>query len=241
MGVHRSTVSRFLTAADYILKSTPKKIILTKEQKIKRLDFAKKNIFTNFKNIIFSDEKKFNLTGPDLYAKHYSKKDENIFYQNKQKFGGGSIMVHVCVRYDGPICMNEIKGKMNSEMFCKMFEDKISPLLHLYFPDADFLWQQDNCPIHNSTFSKNFFTSKNIKLLEWPSRSPDLNIVENIFSILSASIYSEGKVYKKIDEVWEELDKAFKNLDLNYIKNLYDSIIERLLKVVEVQGDVIKY
>ena len=57
LGIHRSTVSHFLTAADYVLKNTPKKIILTKEQKIKRLDFAKK-IFLLILKISFLAMKK---------------------------------------------------------------------------------------------------------------------------------------------------------------------------------------
>ena len=75
------------------MKKKPK---LTKEQKKKRFQFADEyHAFQYWKDVIFTDQKKFNLDGPDGYAYYWhdlrSKKDQKIF--SKQKFGGGSVMI----------------------------------------------------------------------------------------------------------------------------------------------------
>ena len=64
--------------------------------KIKRISFAKKYMSWNdkWKTVVFTDEKKWNLDGPDDYKFYWADKD-NInekFFSKRQNRGGG-IMV----------------------------------------------------------------------------------------------------------------------------------------------------
>ena len=42
------------------------------------------------------------------------------------------------------------------------------------------IFQQDNAAIHISKLSKNWFKTKNIEVLDWPTKSPDLNLIGNL-------------------------------------------------------------
>uniref|UniRef100_A0A1I7WD36 DDE_3 domain-containing protein n=1 Tax=Heterorhabditis bacteriophora TaxID=37862 RepID=A0A1I7WD36_HETBA len=65
----------------------------------------------------------------------------------------------------------------------------------------------------------------------WPSRSPDLNPMENLWAILFETAKDLQSVIRK---AWNEVDKSV-------IKNLVNSISERIFQVINRSGSCIDY
>jgi hypothetical protein len=68
-----------------------------------------------------------------------------------------------------------------------------------------------------------------------------LSPIENLWGILSEKIYSEGKTYDSKDELWEAIQTAWDAVPEEVLKNLYKSIPNRLIKVLESGGKRIQY
>ena len=78
-------------------------------------------------------------------------------------------------------------------------------------------------------------------VLEWPARSSNLNIIENIWADLSRCVYANGKQYKYVKELRDSIIKNWSLLKQKRIKKLYKSIPKRLLDVVQQKGGLTKY
>jgi transposase len=105
--VNRKTVSRALKLCGYACRIKKKKPRLTDKHKKARLAFAKKYeswTSDDWKNVVWSDESKFNLLNSDGKQYHWTNRPEELNEDGitpTLKFGGGGVMVWSCLTWNG--------------------------------------------------------------------------------------------------------------------------------------------
>ena len=99
----------------------------------------------------------------------------------------------------------------------------------------------DNCSVHNAKNVKKFLDESKINILDWPSKSLDLDIVEDIWKLLSDDIYN-GVQFKNVADLKTAINSSIHRFNLERrddIKALY-TIITRLCTVLEKKGSLCK-
>ena len=86
------------------------------------------------------------------------------------------------------------------------------------------VYQQDNATIHKAHLTKMWLLYQNIKTIDWPAHSPDLNPIENVWGLLARRVYANGRVFSTIDELRSCILTEWQNLETETIQNLITSM-----------------
>lgn len=207
----------------------------------------------DWKRVAFSDEKVFDLS-PDnrvkLYARSYEEaqkkyKQQPDRYTNKVKVWGIITAAGV-----GPLIA--VEQNMNSEGFRDKVLQKVMATRYYQgklfrktnCAPARWLFQQDNASFHKGPSVRKFFKEHQICPLVWPPRSPDLNPIENIWSIVDANlkrnIVSQNTSMSP-DQIYEEVLKAWNMVTSEQCNAVVGSMPSRLAQLKKGKYCMLKY
>ena len=99
---------------------------------------------------------------------------------------------------------------------------------------------QDDAPCHRAKIVSQFLKSKKIQILDWPGSIPDLNPIENLWTVLKDKISERQPTNAKmleqaLKEVWVQ------EMTTEYCRSLVESMPKRLEAVIKAKGCPTKY
>ena len=77
-------------------------------------------------------------------------------------------------------------------LFLRIFADRVHPFMATMYPSFHGYFQHDNAPGHRAKVISNLFHEhyNEFNVLQWPSQSPDLSPVEQLWDVVELEIYS---------------------------------------------------
>ncbi|KAG2459808.1 TC1A transposase, partial [Polypterus senegalus] len=240
-----TTISAAIHQSDLYGRVARRKPLLSKRHMAARLEFAKrhlKNSQTMRNKILWSDETKIELFGVNARC-HVWRKPGTAHHQANNiptvKHGGGSIMPWGCFSVVGNGRLVRIKGKMTAAMYRDILDQNLlQSALDLRLRQR-LIFQQDNDPKDRAKISKQWLQDNSVNVLEWPSQSPDLNLIEHHWRDLKMA------VHRRFPSNLMELERCCKEEWVKLAKDrcakLVASYSKRLEAVITAKGTSTKY
>jgi transposase len=242
--VSEATVRRALRRQGLVARIMRKKPALTKRHKALRLAWAKERrnwTAADWERVIFSDESKVVLVncagrswcwrGPG--SNPY---DERVVQPTK-KFGGGSLMVWGCMSSRGVGNLCRIYPIMTADVYVEILEHHMlsSKAWLLPHKNAPYVFQQDNDVKHTSRKTKEWLQRNHVDILSWPPQSPDLNPMENIWSVFKQRV-REGAAITSVDRLWERMEDVWWGIEPDRCARLIATMPARVQAVIQAKG-----
>lgn len=238
-----TTIRLALKSLGYNSRVAIVKPYLSAKHKAARLEFAKHYAawtVDDWKRVIWTDESTFEIGKPyrkvRVWRKVAEKYDASCLAPSF-KSGRSSVMV-----WGGFIPGHKLKlvimepGRRNSENFIEqVYEKSLGPFLHDYSNNNDLILMEDGAPVHRSQLSSKWREKEGIVKLKWPAQSPDLNPIENLWSIMKSEISTKHPI-KNLDSMKANVLEAWESVPTEKLEHLAASMPERIQAVITAKG-----
>jgi len=130
--------------------------------------------------------------------------------------------------------IERIHGIMDKDMYLDILENAMLPSADMIYGREEWLLQQDNDSKHTAHVVRDWMAHNEIPVMPWPAQSPDLNPIENLWSILDAS--GKNRKCNTADQLFTILRDTWNTLDKSLLEGLVNSMHDRCEAVIMAKG-----
>ena len=243
-----------------------RKPYLTAAHKQARLHWAKAHKDwkeEEWRRVIFSDEISVQLI--QRGGKRYCRRRPGERFRPScliptVKHGGGKVNVWSCFHAGGVGPIKRIEGIMDGKIYHGILTTHAVPFIKSCIENKQgkeenkenkenkekpvcWVFQQDNDPKHTAKRNENYLKWKSEEMkftvMKWPSQSPDLSPIENLWHIVKLRLQQRPKFPSSLDSLVEAIKEEWRAIPMETLRKLADSMPSRCAKIIAVRGDSI--
>jgi len=258
-GTHRSTVWRHVKRGQGAMECGPEQLVpaITASTKAKRLKFQEhhQQQATDWGRVLAIDSTIFRLGKQGGRRRVWRPKGSRT--QKMATSKGVKVHVYGGITAYGKTGLHRVSGTTGLKRSYHSKGKKLTGVGGAEFvhtleatliPDGEDLfesmgiadWQllMDKAPAHTSETCQAWLKQEGIKVVEhWPSNSPDLNPIENVWGWMKSRVYKQN--LHTLEELQAAVDEAWEAVPPEMLTKLMLGMPERLQKVKDLNGDYI--
>ena len=161
--------------------------------------------------------------------------EENIIFSKSK---GRKVGVWEAISYFGKTSLYLYEENFDADIYINFLKEAMLEMKE-FSGEENVVMQMDNARYHWTNQVLQFYQKNNIKVIDWPPYSPDLNPIENLWSIMKDKL--KGKKFISMRSLKSKLIKLWENIDEDLVKRLCESIYNRIDTWMETKGGLINY
>lgn len=245
--VSKRTVQLHLHKNGFVRRVAKKKLVIREVNRKKRLSWCREKrkltVGNYWRKVIFSDESKI-VVGQNSRVYIWRKRGEGWrpdLVEARRAKPSYEVMIWGCISWHGVGTITAVNGNINAEKYQQVLNDNLWPVIVRHFPNEQYIFQDDNAPVHRARSTQDFIHRNGITTMSWPAQSPDLNIIENLWLLLKRKLQARvGRIENK-DDLFREIQRVWTSITPQYVQSLYNTIPRRLQSVIRLKGHLTKY
>ena len=246
LNISHRTLQRYCKRHSLKRRPATKKQVLIQRHRVGRLRWAKARRFWTLKKwstVIFSDECSI-AVGKNRRVYVWKVGDEgsyrpDLYGDIKKPLFKTTILG--CISWYGVGTLQCMDGTVNSARYRDILDNNLWPVIAKHFGNKEFLFQEDGASIHTSHLMGEYRASTNLPTIQWPAKSPDLNTIENLWSVLKYQLHRRLDEIRSKDDLTSFVREIWENVPLKYSRPLYRSLPNRLSRAIKLKGHLTKY
>ncbi|CAG9133866.1 unnamed protein product [Plutella xylostella] len=243
VAVSEWTVRRRLKEANLTPKRPASGPKLTAGHRQARLQFAREHLdwsIAQWRSVLFTDECRVCLHGSDRRGRVYRRPGERFAqccFAETVAYGGGSCMMWAGISLEGKTALVFVPGGgrgggLTADRYITdILLGHVVP--YAEFVGEDFVLMHDNARCHTARVSRQFLREKELRTMDWPALSPDLNPIEHLWDELKRRVRARNPVPASVDELKTALLEEWDGIPQETVKKLIRSMRNRLQAIKE--------
>jgi transposase len=241
-----STIHRYLLKHNYISKIPRFVPLITQKHQQQRLTFAREMLAKcsfPIENILFTDETTVRQYGTRPTNTWFIRGSRNQPTAPVTHGGGVRKMFWGCISIFGYGLLIPIENTMDSNKYKALLREVIKPYIEQIRMETGrtLILMQDNAPCHRSKAVLKEIDDLGLQTFKWPACSPDLNPIENAWSLLKRRRQCQHGYARNVAELVQQCTEIWGNFPASEAFKLVQSFRRRLEDVIASSGCAIHY